>query len=272
MKPISSIHPVLYRFSVFIRRFRRSLVRRFDRVSYAEEKESSGFEAVAVRHESLLMRKLAGTDMELQRNKIESLRIACSLIDSVVIRPGEVFSFWHLVGKPSAGRGFPHGLQLSFGSLVSMEGGGLCQLSNLLHWMVLQTPMTVLERHRHSTDPFPDYKRTVPFGTGATVFYNYLDFTFRNDTSTAFQVCVSVGPDDLMGEIRSDRELSSEYSILEKGHRFEKRGGDVYRSNELWQVVKDPATGRIQKEKLLMQNDCRVLYDVSDDLLSPEEE
>ncbi|MCK4806076.1 MAG: VanW family protein [Candidatus Aegiribacteria sp.] len=209
------------------------------------------------------MRKLAGTDQALQMNKIASLKTAASLIDSIVINPGEVFSFWRLVGRPTEKRGFLPGLQLSFGELVSMVGGGLCQFSNLLHWMVLQTPMEVTERHRHSFDPFPDYRRTVPFGTGATVFYNYLDFMFKNNTPWRFQLKTWVDEDNLQGEIRSEEVLPSAFTVEERNHRFIRINGTVYRENELWQIETDPVTSEIISEELFMKNHAEVRYDVS---------
>jgi len=141
----------------------------------------------------------------------------------------------------------------------------LCQLSNLLHWMVLHTPLTVLERHRHSTDPFPDYRRTVPFGTGATVFYNYLDFALRNDTQYTFQILVSVGAEYLCGEIRCNELPPCVFSVEERNHRFKAHGDSVYRMNELWRIRKDRRTGEVTGEELLMKNRCRVLYDVSEE-------
>ena len=140
------------------------------RDKFALQKSSEILPETIVTHRSILMRKLQGSDQYLQRNKITSLKTASSYLDGIIIGPGEVFSFWKLIGNPLAKRNYLPGLQLSFGELVSMVGGGLCQLSNLLHWMVLHTPMEVVERHRHDFDPFPDYRRTVPFGTGATAF------------------------------------------------------------------------------------------------------
>jgi len=210
------------------------------------------------------MRKLAGTDQTLQKNKVQSLRIAASLIDGVVIHPGEVFSFWRLVGKPVSRRGFLPGLQLSFGKMTSMVGGGLCQLTNLLHWMILQTPLCVTERHRHSLDPFPDYRRTVPFGTGATVFYNYLDFAFRNDSSLSFQVKVWVEKEYLRGEIRCGKKPPVSYSVVERNHRFVRENGRVYRENELWRIETAASTPGIVSRKLLFRNHVEVLYDVSE--------
>ena len=263
MKPVSSLNPLFYRVAVFIYRLRRKLLWLFSGNKYSSIFSKQDFPFVVTSHKSLLLRKLAGTDMDLQKNKVESLKIAASLINRVTIAPGEVFSFWKLVGKPVRRRGFTPGLQLSFGKLTAMVGGGLCQLTNLLHWMVLQTPLEVIERHRHSTDPFPDYKRKVPFGTGATVFYNYLDFAFLNDTKTEFQIKVWVEEEYLCGEIRSNMSLPVEYSVVEKQHKFVRKNNKVYRENEIWIVEKDIESSEILSEKLCFKNHVEVLYDTS---------
>lgn len=263
-KPLSSVSPVIYRISVFLRRQHRILRWYTGREKYALIRSEDTLPETVVSHSSILMRKLAGTDRALQVNKITNLKIAASLIDTVVINPGEVFSFWRLVGKPVDRRGFLPGLQLSFGDLVSMVGGGLCQFSNLLHWMVLQTPMEVTERHRHAFDPFPDYRRTVPFGTGATVFYNYLDFMFKNSTPWRFQLRTWVDESSLQGEIRCEKALPGRFSVQERIHRFVRIDGTVFRENELWRIETDPATSKIVSEELLMKNHAEVRYDVSE--------
>ncbi|WP_368659100.1 VanW family protein [Budvicia aquatica] len=58
--------------------------------------------------------------------------------------------------KPSRERGFVEGMELSFGEARSGIGGGICQLSNLIHWMAMHSPLVVIERANHSFDPFPD--------------------------------------------------------------------------------------------------------------------
>ncbi len=262
MKPVSSLHPVLYRTSVYLRRSHRRLKWRFSGIHFAEARSPELLSVAVTSHQSLLRRKLAGTDSNLQNGKVESLKIAVELFNGVLIRPGEQFSFWKLLGNPSHARGFQKGLQLSFGELTSMTGGGLCQLSNLLHWMVLHTPLTITERHRHSTDPFPDYRRTVPFGSGATVFYNYLDFSFRNDTSSVFQINLAVEEEYIHGEIRCDKPLPVKYEVIEKNHRFIRKDGVVYRENELWKREIDNSSSIVVSESLLFRNCLRVLYDV----------
>src|SRR5690606_11218439 len=111
---------------------------------------------------------LAGLDPHLQRNKVVNLRLAAASLDGVLLRPGERLSFWRLVGPPTRRRGFVEGLVLNQGALSVGVGGGLCQMTNLLYWMTLHTPLTVVERWRHSYDVFPDEGRTQPFGSGAT--------------------------------------------------------------------------------------------------------
>ena len=263
-KPLSSVNPVIYRTSVFLRRQLRRFEWYLGREKYANYISPDTLRETVVTHKSILMRKLAGTDETLQRNKITSLEIAAALIDGVVINPGETFSFWRLVGKPVERRGFLPGLQLSFGELVSMAGGGLCQFSNLLHWMVLQTPLDVTERHRHSFDPFPDYRRTVPFGTGATVFYNYLDFMFKNNTPWRFQVKTWVDEQNLQGEIRCEKILPIRFSVEERNHRFIRTDGTVFRENELWRIESDSGTSEVIAEELLMKNRAEVRYDVTE--------
>jgi len=262
-KPLSSTGPVLYKLSVGARRLLRWMKWHLGRERFALGRTGEHLPETVITHRSILMRKLEGTDQDLQRNKIASLTLAASRIDGVIIEPGQAFSFWRLVGKPTAERGFLPGLQLSFGEMVAMTGGGLCQFSNLLYWMVLHTPMEVTERHRHSYDPFPDYRRTVPFGTGATVFYNYLDFMFRNRTRWVFQVRSWVDEEYLHGEIRSNTALPEICSVEERGHRFVKKDGTVYRENQLWRMYKDPLTLEVLREEKLMKNHAEVRYDVS---------
>ena len=64
------------------------------------------------------------------------------------------------------------------------RGGRPVQMTNLLYWMTLHTPLTVTERWRHGYDVFPDSNRTQPFGSGATCFYNYMDLMVRNAPPT----------------------------------------------------------------------------------------
>ncbi len=74
----------------------------------------------------------------------------------------------------------------------------------------------------------------VPFGCGASIFYNYVDFQFRNDTPYTFQLVFWLDEKYINGDLRSDSDLPFAYHIAEKNHAFIKKGEEFYRTNELW--------------------------------------
>src|SRR5690606_16094322 len=127
------------------------------------------------RHRSPLLRRLGDSEMWLQHNKVTNLRIAAERVHGLVLGPGQEFSFWRTVGEATRRKGYLEGMRLHRGEVRSGIGGGICQLANLLHWMVLHTPMVVTERSEHAFDPFPDNGRVVPWGVGCAVAYNYVD-------------------------------------------------------------------------------------------------
>ncbi len=47
-----------------------------------------------------------------QINKVKNLQIALEKINGIVIQPGEIFSFWELVGKPTAQKGYLEGYEV----------------------------------------------------------------------------------------------------------------------------------------------------------------
>jgi len=55
--------------------------------------------------QSLLRRKLGNVDMSLQEAKIKNLILAVPKFDNIVIRPGQTFSFWKILGEPTYRRG-----------------------------------------------------------------------------------------------------------------------------------------------------------------------
>ncbi|RZJ75277.1 MAG: vancomycin resistance protein, partial [Flavobacterium sp.] len=126
---------------------------------------------------------------------------------------------------------------------------------------VMHSPLTVTERHHHSFDPFPDDGRVLPFGSGATVFYNYLDYQFKNETSHIFQINLWFTEKCLEGELRINEELNYAYHVFEKDHQFLKIGDEFYRRNEIWRnkLMKFEG-GKIVATELITKNFARVTY------------
>ena len=211
-------------------------------------------------HKTPLIRHLRGEEMEWQKNKVINLRLAVARLDGLLLRPGETFSYWRLIGKPTRKKGYREGMVLFLGQIGSDVGGGLCQLSNLIFWMTLHTPLEVKERHRHGYDVFPDSNRTQPFGSGATCFYPYGDLMIYNPTDRPFQLRLRVGETDLEGEWRSDRPPQFRYQIVERHHemRHEWWGG-CSRHNELYLQVFD-LEGELLEDRLVVENHAMMMY------------
>ena len=233
--------------------------------TWAKEHDSEPFEHKVIVHNSLLMRQLSPEEMELQRNKVVNLRLASAKTNGIVLHPGETFSFNKVVGNCTAKDGYTEGMRLSNGRAISGMGGGICQLANLLHWMVLHSPLTVVERSEHSFDPFPDKGRVLPWGVGCSIVYNYVDLVFRNDTEHTFQILTRVGERYLEGALRSTEPMPCSYKVFAENEVFIKRGEDIFRRNEIWRRVIDKRTGNTIAKEMVKANCARVIYELRED-------
>ena len=252
-------------------RFRRMLGREFyilkrkfkwyfSGTRYAKVDKSQNCPYVLIDHKSTLLRKLKDVDMHLQYNKITNLKLAIAPIDGVVIRPGETFSIWKMVGRPSARKGYKTGMMIHNGKVGEAVGGGLCQLGNLLYWMALHTPLTVTERWRHSYDVFPDVNRTIPFACGATLAYNYIDLQLKNNTDKTFKINLWLDDEYLHGNIQCDHALDVEYEVYEKDHRIIRQSwGGHTRHNQIWRRTTNLKTGE-EIHELIAANDAIMMY------------
>ncbi|MEX0426446.1 VanW family protein [Nocardioides sp. DS6] len=258
---MSQRHPWLYPAAVRIHRTRRRLRWLLSDADWARTRSAEDLPVRLMRHGSLLLRRLEGAEMQLQHNKVVNLRLASRQVDTLLIRPGETFSFNRVVGNCTRRKGYVEGMRLSNGAAISGVGGGICQLANLLHWMFLHSPLTIVERSEHSFDPFPDSKRVLPWGVGCSIVYNYVDLVVRNDTATTFQLRVRVGDKHLKGELRADRPTDVSYTVEARGEEFVRApGGDVYRRNEIWRTRIDKRTGRRIDEECVKRNCALVKY------------
>ena len=152
----------------------------FSSQEFATSKMDAPLPVLIYRNKSLMRRVLGNVDPLLQENKVINLALSAPKVTNVLIRPGETFSFWKLAGRCSEKEGYKKGLVISSGKLSEGIGGGMCQFTNLVHFLVLHSPMDIVEHHHHDEmDLFPDFGRQIPFGTGTSIMYNYLDYRFK---------------------------------------------------------------------------------------------
>ena len=224
---------------------------------------------VVTEHSSVMIRRLEGVDLRLQENKVTNLRLAGARVNGLVIRPGETFSFWKTVGSTTKKKGYLEGLFIEGGNLKSGTGGGLCQLANMIHWLVLNSPLQDTELHHHSDALFPDDRRRVPFGTGTSICYNYIDYRFKNTTDQAVELRIWLDGDDLRGELRSERPFPCTYRLVEENHHFRKEEDGWYRISQVYKVETDRAENKDIRKELILDNHSRVMYDPA--LIPPEQ-
>lgn len=269
-KLFCEISPLTYKISLRKEITRRKIEDLFtDRDKIAKTHSDTELPNIVKSHSSVLVRKLHGVDIRLQENKVTNIRLACERINGLVIHPGETFSFWRTLGEATKKKGYQEGLAIRNGKPTTGIGGGLCQMANMVHWLVLNSPMTVTELHHHSDALFPDERRRVPFGTGTSVFYNRSDYRFRNDTDQDVQLLVWIDGGELCGELRSERPYPYRYKLVEEDHHFKKENGKFYRNSKVYRIVIDRETDREIRKELLLDNHSEVMYDYS---LIPEDQ
>lgn len=260
-KLFCEISPQTYKISIGKERLKRHLKNMVNHKTLAKDKTSKSLDYKVYKHKSLLLRKLGNSDLSLQINKKKTLQLVAPRLDGILIHPKETFSFWHIVGPCKKKQGFKDGVIISKGRLSQGIGGGMCQMTNLIHWMVLHSPLEVTEHHHHhSYDMFPDFNRQVPFGTGTSIMYNYLDYGFYNPTDQVFQLKLHVSDKYLEGQLLTDAPLDYAYHIKEANHGFYKKDDCYYRCNEISVRVVDKSTGLTLEERLIIKNNSQVMY------------
>lgn len=228
--------------------------------NFAKVDTAISYDNSLIKHKSFLLRPLKDVEMYLQHNKVTNLKISIRHIDKVVIKPGQTFSIWRLVGRPTKSKGYLDGMTLHNGKISKDTGGGLCQLGNLLYWMALHTPLTIKERWRHGYDVFPDINRTIPFACGATLSYNYIDLQLENNTDKIFQINLWLDKEYLNGEITCNTDLKTQYEIYETDHMFKQQWwGGYTRHNKIWKKITS-LVDNSTTEELVTENYAIMMY------------
>ena len=219
-------------------------------------------------HRSDMIKRGPGIDPVLQTNKVKNIRLACRKMNGLIIHPGEEFSFWRLVGRVSKRNGYLDGRVIYKNRLIPGVGGGLCNLANTIHLLVLHSPLDVTEFHSHSDALAPDKGKRVPFSSGTSVSYNYIDYRFRNSTDQDIQLLLWCKGDELRAQLRSEAPFPWKFRLEEEDHHFAREGDKYYRISRIYKVKTDRATGKQLEKQLVLDNHSEVMFDPA--LIPPE--
>ncbi len=139
--------------------------------------------------------------------KLHNLRLASRLLEGVTLAPGEIFSFWALVGPPTLVRGFAIGRAIRADRLGEDVGGGLCQISGLAYEMGLRAGMAVIERHPHSRDLYEEATRFTPLGFDATIVWGHKDLRLRNTANHPLAFAFEVTDAEICGHVFAETPM-----------------------------------------------------------------
>ncbi len=263
-KLFCEISPLTYKISVFKCIVVKMISDAISKERFAKRFSDELLPVVVYKHSSLIRRTLGNVDPVLQNNKAVNLALSAPKVNGVIINPGETFSFWHLVGSCRKKDGYKDGLTISKGVTSKGVGGGMCQFTNLLHWMVLHSPLEIAEHHHHDRfDLFPDFGRQVPFGTGTSIMYNYLDYRFKNTTDQPWQIVVYTDDEYLYGELRTAEPLSVKYHVFPVDEKFVEEQDGIYRVGEVVRRCIDKDSDAVISEETIRHNHAKVMYDTS---------
>ena len=116
-------------------------------------------------------------------NRNTNIALAAKSINSVVLMPGETFSYNDLIGECSTKTGYKAATIYLNGELSTGIGGGICQVSTTLYNAVIRANLEIVERRNHSLGV-----TYVPSGQDAMVSIGTQDFKFKNNRNYPIRI------------------------------------------------------------------------------------
>lgn len=230
---------------------------RWDKNHYSKQIQKELYPEIIFEDMTVLINEKSGMDIQYQYNKVHNLKLVAKTINGLIIQPNETFSFWCCAKDAEKLERYKDGLSLVDGKLVSVHGGGLCQITNLLFWCFIHSPLTIVERHTHFMKAFPDPPSRIPDGVDATVSEGWKDLKVRNDTKEAIQIQLEVQEDVLYVALRGLKANHERIKIEARNKHFVYENDECYEIIEIWQITSN-------EEKLLYTNRCRIGYSIEE--------
>lgn len=140
-------------------------------------------------------------------NRNINIALAVKSINSVVLMPGETFSYNDLIGECSTKTGYKAATIYMNGELSTGIGGGICQVSTTLYNTVLRANLEIVERRNHSLGV-----TYVPSGQDAMVSIGTQDFKFKNNREYPIKVVAYVGTGSVTCQIYGLKQ-DTEYEV-----------------------------------------------------------
>lgn len=215
---------------------------------------------------TLMINENSGHDIIYQENKVDNLKIASKTMNHILIYPNETFSFCYLTRNSKKYGKYKDGLILIDGKIVAKKGGGICHLSNLLHYIFLMSPLTITERHGHKVKSLPDPDKSSIEGIDATISGGWLDLKVKNETDKVYQIEISFDDKYMYGSILSDKESDVDYEIENEDLKYIKENEKIYECVSVVRKEIDKKTKQILKKVKLYEEKVLIEYELPEEI------
>lgn len=110
-------------------------------------------------------------------NRDFNMARACQSVTGTVLRPGEAFNWFKVVGNCNKANGYKESIVIKNGKYTPGYGGGVCQVSTTIYNLIYKLGIKSDVLHHHSLK-----SSYVDEGMDATVSYPSANFVFTNRT------------------------------------------------------------------------------------------
>ncbi len=138
-----------------------------------------------------------------QRNKKKNIKLAIKKVDKITIKPGETFSMWQTIGRPTKSKGYQESSTIQKNKIVSLTGGGIYLIGNLLFNMFNKSPLDITEKHKLNINNIKSFNESLLHNNLTAISYNTMDLQVKNNTNNIYQLKLWVDEDYLKGELLS---------------------------------------------------------------------
>jgi len=152
-----------------------------------------------------------------EENTIYNIKLASEVINGILVKPQEIFSFNKYVGPAEKADGYKESTIIANGIFVNGYGGGICQVSSTLYNAVLLANLPIVERYNHSV--YGEVTKYVPLGQDAAIFYGYKNLRFKNNLEHGIVVFAKVLGDKLQINIMGQNKDKFEVEIISKDQK-----------------------------------------------------
>ncbi len=149
-----------------------------------------------------------------EENTIYNIKLASKVINGILVKPQEIFSFNKYVGPAEKADGYKESTIIANGVFANGYGGGICQVSSTLYNAALLANLPIIERYNHSI--YGEATKYVPLGQDAAIFYEFKDLKFKNNSDHMIIIFSKVFRDTLQVSIFGGNEGKAEVEIISK--------------------------------------------------------